>query len=89
MNHFIHPSCDRMVRERIRMYNSQEDEFRWKFVKLHKFMCDLNTWWNEKEYFTYKQENAIDTIYCKFKLHLTNGNGKTVTKSRRNCQTIC
>ena len=88
MNHFIHPSCDRMVREWIRMYNAEEDQFKWKFEKLHKFMCDLYKWWMVKEYFTYKQEQAIDKIYCKFKLHLKNTNGKTVTRSRRTCQTI-
>ena len=75
MNRFITPSHERMAREWIKYYNSQEDKFKWKFAELYKFVCDLHDWWIRKQFFSYKQEQAIDKIYHRFNLHLTYANG--------------
>ena len=86
MNRFIQPAFNRMVREWIRMYNANKDEiFRGKFGGIYKFMCDLDVWWVDKGYYSYKQELAINKLYHTFNLHLENGHGKTLTRSRKSC----
>ena len=82
MNHFIHPAYFRMVREWIRFYNASQDKiFTSKFRGIYEFMVDLDIWWIDKGFFTYKQESAINKLYYKFNLHLENGNGKTLTRA--------
>ena len=81
MNHYIHPAYDRMVAEWKRMYEANTDQsWQEKFAGLYKFMCDLGEWWDEKEFFTYKQEKTINKLYYAFQLHLENGEGKMLTR---------